>query len=193
MLGPSLAEPEPAWPQALLLGSVYALPYLFRCRAVMLSSIWVFGRVSLAWLMPVRPNANGLAIVTDALRTLQSCMACSTARAHAKSFKVLPSAALPMALSPRALPVFCRFSAPSSPWCCPRPCRRPARRSAWRTDQQRSRSAPWRPQRRTLRAPCGRCPPRTSHSGRSVNGCTSSCMCVPAAMPRRLIFFDGPR
>ncbi len=58
MLGPSLAEPEPAWPRALLLGSVYALPYLFRCRAVMLSSIWVFGRVSLAWLIPVRPDTH---------------------------------------------------------------------------------------------------------------------------------------
>ena len=50
---PVTAEPEPAWPRALWLALVHAVPYLFHCRAVMLSFVWIFGRVSLAWLVPV--------------------------------------------------------------------------------------------------------------------------------------------
>ena len=54
ILGAASAEPEPAWPRAVALALVHAVPYLFRCRAVMLSCGWIFGRVGWAWLPPVR-------------------------------------------------------------------------------------------------------------------------------------------
>jgi hypothetical protein len=53
ILGAASAEPEPAWPRAVALALVHAVPYLFRCRAVMLSCGWIFGRVGWAWLVPV--------------------------------------------------------------------------------------------------------------------------------------------
>ena len=54
ILGATSVEPEPAWPHAAALALVHAVPYLFRCRAVLLSCAWVFGRVSWAWLAAVR-------------------------------------------------------------------------------------------------------------------------------------------
>ena len=54
ILGKASAEPEPAWPRAMAKALVHAVPYLFRCRAVMLSCGWIFGRVSWPWLALVR-------------------------------------------------------------------------------------------------------------------------------------------
>ncbi len=96
MLGPVAAEAEPAWQRALLLGTVYAVPYLFRCRAVMLSFIWVFGRVGLAWLVPVRPDTQaGCPHTACVLRTGGPALL-AVPRAHAQPSRQLSSAVLPM-------------------------------------------------------------------------------------------------